>query len=187
MQRKHKSHQHLPVSSLGFLNVKDVFYRRSVSELKNYDDKMRSVTSLPSAHKESIRRSNKELLKDLPEEDENEDSAATSASRAIELWRLVVLPLNYITNLINHYSFRSFKKMTDLALLAEPIFGTIFSKDRLVNRTAQRFNTNNNIIGQRISTEKKTNYLNLRFCGCKIAAALLFRRVSLAFCLDSRI
>jgi MFS family permease len=43
------------------------------------------------------------VLRDLPEEDENLDSAATSASRAIELWR-------------------SFKKMTDIGLLAEPIF-----------------------------------------------------------------
>ena len=64
---------------------------------------MHSVSSLPLSHKESVKRSNRNLLKDLPEEDENEDSAATSASRAIELWR-------------------SFKKMTDLALLAEPIF-----------------------------------------------------------------
>lgn len=75
LQRTHRSHQHLPVSSLGYLNVKDIFYRRSINELKNYDERMHSVTSLPSAHKDSIRRSNKELLKDLPEEDENEDSA----------------------------------------------------------------------------------------------------------------
>jgi hypothetical protein len=47
---------------------------------------MHSINSLPSAHKESIRRSHKDLTI-LPEEDENEDSAATSASRAIELWR----------------------------------------------------------------------------------------------------
>lgn len=71
---------------VGYLNVKDVFYRRSVNELKNYDEKMRSISSLPSAHKESIRRSHKDLTI-LQEEDENEDSAATSASRAIELWR----------------------------------------------------------------------------------------------------
>lgn len=90
LQHKHRSHHNLPHSSLGFLNVKDVFYRRSINELKNYDEKMHSVSSLPPSHKESIRRSHKELLKDLPEEDENEDSAATSASRAIEIWRWVL-------------------------------------------------------------------------------------------------
>jgi hypothetical protein len=88
LHHKHKAHG-VSISSLGYLNVKDVFYRRSVNELKNYDEKMRSVPSLPTAHKESMhRRSNKEILRELPEEeDENEDSAATSGSRAIELWR----------------------------------------------------------------------------------------------------
>lgn len=127
LQRKHKSHQALPVSSLGYLNVKDIFYRRSVNELQHYNEKVHSIVSLPSVHKESIKRSNKELLRDLPEEDENLDSAATSASRAIELWRLVAHEFfAYLVqsnkSLVERPSFRSFKQMTDIGLLAEPIF-----------------------------------------------------------------
>ncbi|CAD5234437.1 unnamed protein product [Bursaphelenchus xylophilus] len=104
----HKTSQ-TSVSSLGYLNVKDVFYGRSVSELKDYNEKIRSVTSLPLDHKESLLRrkethhSNVDILKELPEEDENEDSSATSASRAIEMWRVL-------------------QKMLDLSLFTDPAY-----------------------------------------------------------------
>ncbi|CAD5229360.1 unnamed protein product [Bursaphelenchus okinawaensis] len=97
------------VSSLGYLNVKDVFYGRSVTELKDYNEKIRSVASLPLDHKDSLSRrkethhSNVDILKELPEEDENDDSTATSASRAIEMWRVL-------------------KKMLDLSLFTDPVY-----------------------------------------------------------------
>ncbi|KAI6173251.1 MFS domain-containing protein [Aphelenchoides besseyi] len=112
LQRVRSLGEHLPhhtkkdshSESLGYLNVRDVFYQRSVSELKNFDEvKMRSVHSLPSAHKESTTKS-KEVLPELVEVDEeNEDSAATSGSRAIAIWHTL-------------------KKMMDLSLLTEPIY-----------------------------------------------------------------
>ncbi|KAI6234770.1 MFS domain-containing protein [Aphelenchoides fujianensis] len=106
LQRVRSLGEHLPrrtkqgeahAESLGYLNVRDVFYQRSTSELKHFDDRLRSVHSLPSAHKEAAHK-----LPDVAEE-ENEDSAATSASRAIAVWRTL-------------------KKMLDLSLLADPVY-----------------------------------------------------------------
>jgi MFS family permease len=83
--------------SAGYLNVRDVFYNRSVTNLPEYNDRLRSVSSLHT-HKDSV----KEKAVDKIDE-ENEDSAATSASRAIEVWRTI-------------------KKLMDLSLLADPVY-----------------------------------------------------------------
>lgn len=82
--------------STGYLNIKDVFYHGSVTELPEYvvnQSRFRSVSSLqsqkePMAAKPIIVERIEEKAED--EEMEEEDSSATSASRAIEIWRFVI-------------------------------------------------------------------------------------------------
>uniref|UniRef100_A0A914EF84 Major facilitator superfamily (MFS) profile domain-containing protein n=1 Tax=Acrobeloides nanus TaxID=290746 RepID=A0A914EF84_9BILA len=97
--------------SAGYLNVKDVFYTGSLSGLPEYNkegEKFRSISSLHShgAISAKDKTHGKEMSLDnqpIAEEDENLDSQATSASRAIEIWRTVT-------------------KMMDLSLFTDPIY-----------------------------------------------------------------
>lgn len=105
--------------------MKDVFYTGSVQALPEFNkegEKFRSVSSLHShgatSAKDHGKGHGKELSLDnqpIVEEDENLDSQATSASRAIEIWRFVWFGIFYPM-------FRTVKKMVDLSLFSDPIY-----------------------------------------------------------------
>ncbi|KAE9545832.1 hypothetical protein FO519_010953, partial [Halicephalobus sp. NKZ332] len=101
-----KSRTNTVTESSGYLNVKDVFYPGSVTGLKEYQkdaEHFRSVTSLHS-HTHSIKDKQRKLTASLKEEDEdNLDSQATSASKAIAIWTTIT-------------------KILDLSLFADPVY-----------------------------------------------------------------
>ncbi|KAI1702908.1 major facilitator superfamily domain-containing protein [Ditylenchus destructor] len=106
--------------STGYLNIKDVFYPGSISALPEYAENQTRFRSVSSLHSERDRTASKigkhseggaliadqiieEKAEDEDEDEKEEDSSATSASRAIEVWRTI-------------------KRLMDLSLLADPIY-----------------------------------------------------------------
>jgi len=100
-----KSRTNTVTESTGYLNVKDVFYPGSVTGLKEYQkdaEHFRSVSSLHS-HTHSVKDKKVVRTSFREEDEENLDSQATSASRAIAIWTTIT-------------------KILDLTLFADPVY-----------------------------------------------------------------
>lgn len=121
-----KSRTNTVTESSGYLNVKDVFYPGSVTALKEYQkdaEHFRSVTSLHS-HTHSIKEKKHANTSSLKEEDEeNLDSQATSASRAIAIWTTItkILDLTLFANPV-YLLFAISNFLTSIGFNAPPMF-----------------------------------------------------------------